>query len=160
MTQNIQRNFKYDAVMKKGRPVHRGDYFSLRHPAMMRGKRAKIFAPFAALKGFEEEVLSKDIVYENRRSLSPDEMLVLNDQLRTLHRLTQTRREAEKNRVLASVEYYVPCTDPHHEDCGIKGSYETVTDIVRSADPITQKVRIGDLSIAMNDIFRIRIHRD
>ena len=43
--------FKYETVMRSGKPVHKGDYFSVRHPEMDRGRRAKIFAPFAALRG-------------------------------------------------------------------------------------------------------------
>ena len=48
--------FDYSALLQKQRPTHRGDAFYVRHPPMPREKRAKIFAPFAALKGFEEAI--------------------------------------------------------------------------------------------------------
>lgn len=50
-------NFRYRDVFLKGRPRHdRYDPFRIRHPRMDRRKRAKIFAPFDALKGFSEAV--------------------------------------------------------------------------------------------------------
>ena len=40
-----------------GRPQRQKfDEFWCRHPPMDLGKRAKIFAPFAALKGFDKEI--------------------------------------------------------------------------------------------------------
>lgn len=57
----------YQKILYLSRPVSR------RHP-MAIGKRAKQFAPFAALKGFEEEIREKEIRYEEKRIL-PDEKL-------------------------------------------------------------------------------------
>lgn len=46
-------DFKYKEAFRAGRPEHtRTDRFRIRHPAMDCGKRAKIFAPFDALRGF------------------------------------------------------------------------------------------------------------
>ena len=47
---------KYDDIINLERPVHDGDAFEARHPKMTREARAKIFAPFAALKGYEEAI--------------------------------------------------------------------------------------------------------
>jgi len=44
----------YIILRKMHRPVHNGDDFSRLHPKMKRGNRAKIFAPFDALSGFDE----------------------------------------------------------------------------------------------------------
>ena len=45
-------DFKYAEVMRRGKPQHeRFDPFSIKHPKMDHGKRAKIFAPFDALRG-------------------------------------------------------------------------------------------------------------
>ena len=49
----------YGNIIFLDRPVHDGDLFSRRHPAMTRLNRAKIFAPFAALVGFDERVRRK-----------------------------------------------------------------------------------------------------
>lgn len=47
------QNFKYIEVIKAGKPTHQKyDSFYLKHPPMKLSKRAKIFSPFDALKGF------------------------------------------------------------------------------------------------------------
>ena len=47
---------EYKDIIDKERPKHDGDEFEARHPKMTRENRAKIFAPFAALKGYEEAI--------------------------------------------------------------------------------------------------------
>lgn len=55
-------DFPYREVLQKGKPRHdRLDPFRIRHPQMDPGRRAKIFAPFDALKGFS------DVIRETRR---------------------------------------------------------------------------------------------
>lgn len=50
-------SFRYMDVLEKGKPVHeKYDSFSIRHPAMELSRRAKIFSPFDALKGFGSEL--------------------------------------------------------------------------------------------------------
>ena len=51
--------FPYADIFQRGRPKHGTpgefstyDAFYIRHPPMKTSRRAKIFAPFAALKGF------------------------------------------------------------------------------------------------------------
>ncbi|MBO4863900.1 MAG: hypothetical protein J5517_06020 [Eubacterium sp.] len=64
---------EYKDIIDKERPRHDGDAFEARHPKMSREARAKIFAPFAALKGHEEAIentgrlhsLNSEIDYEN-----------------------------------------------------------------------------------------------
>ena len=46
--------------------------------------RAKIFAPFAALKGFEEWVKEKEIVFEERKLLTDDQIEQIDQRLRML----------------------------------------------------------------------------
>ncbi len=54
-------NFKYRSVYEKGKPAHgKNDDFYIKHPPMDRAKRAKIFSPFDALKGFGEAIASKE----------------------------------------------------------------------------------------------------
>ncbi len=60
-TMKMPVNFRYREVFLKGRPVHdRLDPFRIRHPRMERGRRAKIFAPFDALKGFSEAIAGQE----------------------------------------------------------------------------------------------------
>ncbi len=50
-------SFRYRATAKKGRPLHeKTDSFYAKHPPMELSRRAKIFSPFDALKGFSDEL--------------------------------------------------------------------------------------------------------
>ena len=57
----IPPDFRYREVLLKGRPRHAPtDSFSIRHPSMDPGRRARIFQPFDALKGFREAVSEEE----------------------------------------------------------------------------------------------------
>ena len=59
--------FKYRDVFLKGKPRHdRYDSFRIRHPEMPPGKRAKLFAPFDALRGFDFAILMKNEIYTDK----------------------------------------------------------------------------------------------
>lgn len=54
---DMPADFPYRDVLAKGRPRHdRLDSFRIRHPQMDPGRRAKLFAPFDALRGFSEAI--------------------------------------------------------------------------------------------------------
>ncbi len=155
----IPPDFKYKEVLKRGKPRHTGsDPFRIRHPNMEVGKRAKIFAPYDALKGFSSAVAAKNVLYENRRELNEQEQAELDCALRELRRLTANGRLARKNNVKITVNYYVPCTDANHEAYGIRGQYITLAGVCRNVDPdVTRTVLVGEKRIPIGDIYRIRL---
>ncbi|SOC08046.1 hypothetical protein [Pseudobutyrivibrio ruminis] len=56
---------RYKKVYERGKPKHSPfDDFSVKHPAMDLSRRAKIFSPFDALKGFNEEIASTELSFE------------------------------------------------------------------------------------------------
>lgn len=58
---HIPADFRYKHVLEKGKPEHeKTDPFRIRHPVMPVAKRAKIFAPFDALRGFNEAIKAKE----------------------------------------------------------------------------------------------------
>lgn len=59
--------FPYEDIIGLERPVHKGDEFSFRHPKMEIEDRAKIFAPFAALRGFESSIENEAGAFRARR---------------------------------------------------------------------------------------------
>ncbi|MBE5912361.1 hypothetical protein [Pseudobutyrivibrio sp.] len=60
---------RYRKVYEKGKPKHSPfDDFSIKHPAMDLSRRAKIFSPFDALKGFNEEIASTEQSFESNYS--------------------------------------------------------------------------------------------
>ena len=61
-------DFRYREVAIRGKPNHQeGDDFLRRHPRMMSAKRAKIFSPFDALKGFQEALEKEERRTEGNR---------------------------------------------------------------------------------------------
>ena len=140
-------DFKYKSVAERGKPGP-----SLKHPLMDTGHRAKIFAPFAALRGFDQAILSKDVQYEERRFLCDEDRNELNRRLNILHEMTFNSRTARENRPVATVTYFVICADRNSEAYGTLGSYSSVTDIVWSVDPVRKSLRIGKSDIRFQDI--------
>ena len=133
---------RYGNIIFLDRPVHDGDLFSRRHPAMTRLNRAKIFAPFAALVGFDERVRRKEITYVSRVELDADEEWELNRRLRILHEHTANSRLARANGIYVRVEYYAVCTDPENDAYMERGQYLTVTGRVVKADPHKQELTL------------------
>ncbi len=62
--------FEYADIINRVRPVHRTDRFSYKYPRMSNEKRAKIFAPFAALSGYDDALSEKEIIYDIKRVLT------------------------------------------------------------------------------------------
>ena len=124
-------DFPYRTIFLKGRPQHeKYDDFWLRHPPMNPGRRAKIFAPFDALAGFDDAVASKEVLYEPKRHLSESEKERLDKRLRLLAALTRNGKEARQNRPAAEVTYFVPCSDKNSFAYGLEGTYNTVAGFV------------------------------
>lgn len=156
--------FRYADVYMQGRPRHGSagriqtyDAFYKKHPPMDRTRRAKIFAPFDALRGFQDAIASKRVLYEPRRDLTEGEKEDLDRRLETLYRLTANGRLARENRVTVTVTRFVPCGDPEHEAFGKQGKYEPVTGIVRKVDPARRVIILFDSgAIPVEDVVEIR----
>lgn len=156
-TITIPPDFKYLDVLLKGMPTHdRFDPFVLRHPRMSTGKRAKIFAPFAALKDFDKEIASKEELYTAKTELSAEDTQELSRRLEILHNLTWNSRMARENRVTVSVTFFVPCLDTHNEAYGVLGQYKTVTGVCRYVDAdVGQNLRVDNTLIAFENILTL-----
>ena len=59
-----EKNFEYQDILNYGYPLTSHD--NIRFPRMSIADRAKIFAPFSALKGYEDEIEKKDEIFRNR----------------------------------------------------------------------------------------------
>lgn len=152
------QDFKYIEVIKAGKPTHQKyDSFYLKHPPMQLSKRAKIFSPFDALKGFNDAIQSKEVLYVPKKELNEEEIRELNIQLNTLHHLTANNRLARENNIHAEVTYFVPCTDIESENYLIKGRYVTVSGIMKRGDPIIDKtIMIDDTNVSIDEISHIK----
>lgn len=150
-------HFRYKDVLARGKPTHKkSDTFSIKHPSMDLEKRAKIFSPFDALKGFNESIASKDILYEDRRVLSDEDIRHLNHAIGILYNLTKTRQLAMENHVAVSVTYFAPCKDSDNEAFMVRGRYQTLSGILQKVDPFHAKnIIIDDIEVRLSDILSI-----
>ena len=101
----MPENFRYKEAFLKGPPQHEPyDDFRIKHPPMPLSKRAKIFSPFAALRGFDREIVAKQVEYEEKHILSEGEIEELNRRLSILRNLTwNSRLVREKCDMTASI---------------------------------------------------------
>ena len=137
----------YGDIMGLGRPVHDGDLFSRTHPKMARGNRAKLFASFAALSGFEACVRARELPFEPKRILSAWEKRRLDQVLRALYGRKGSAAEAV-------------CFEICEDGCGAPrgyGLYRRLRGTVQRVDPVARTLRIDDAVIAFDDIYRLRL---
>ena len=128
-------NSRYLHAFEAGRPVHQEyDRFWLKHPFMDVSRRAKIFSPFDALKGFDEAVASKRVLYEDQKEQSEEDANEISRRLEILHNLTWNSRMARANRPMVTVTWYIPCRDRNSFAYGTKGQYQTLTGICRKVE--------------------------
>ena len=68
---------------------------------------------------------------------------------------------AKANQIVATVKYYVPCTDEHSFSCGIRGQYMTETGIVWTVDmEASQTITVNHKSIAFDDILSVKVDNE
>ena len=154
---NMPDDFLYRDVASKGKPQHeKYDSFYAKHPFMDMSNRAKIFAPFDALKGFSEAIADKDEMYEPKIILSEEVRKKIGYKLSILQHLTQSSRAANQPRVVVSVTYFVPCVDKNSESYGYRGKYMTVKGICSSIDNIlAMQIIVDNKVIDFDDILGI-----
>ena len=150
-------DFPYKKIMQMGRPKHDTySEFGIRHPSMPCSRRAKIFAPFDALKWFNERIAAKEVLYGQKRRLSESEKEELDRKLAMLYKLTFNKRAAKKNQPLVSVTFYSPCDDEENDAYGSEGIYRVITGVVTRVDPVIDKtVTINGQVLAVEDLVAI-----
>ena len=148
----IPLEFRYSETLRFGRPNHKKfDEFYRKHPFMSVSKRAKIFAPFSALKGFDEAISDKEIPYHPKVLL---EEAAQNELAAILSELNS--RTAKANSIDVTVTYFVPCADIYHEAYGYYGQYVTVKGIfVKIDDVISKTITVGNYVIPFDDVLYI-----
>lgn len=154
---NVPLNFPYLDVFNQGKPQHNSyDEFHIRHPQMDLGRRAKIFSPFDALKGFDEAISAKEELYEPRRELDELQRYELDRRIWILRSLIPNGKAARENHIEAAVTYFVPCEDIDNEAYVNLGKYETLTGTVTKVDPELNKcLYIDHTPIRLRDIIAI-----
>ena len=141
----------YTDIMTRQRPAHQLDPFSFRHPAMPRAARAKIFAPFAALRGFEESVEEKNVVRIPRRILSEEEQEALGRRLQALFVQYRSRRARREAPVTVTVRFFRPDGAPPEGEppCG---RYRTLTGPLLRFDPEGRCLSVDGVRVPLEAI--------
>ena len=119
---------KYADILHLSRPEP-----SIRHPRMSVSNRAKIFSPFAALRGYEEEI-AEDKWLQTRvtkKLLSEEEAAELSDCL----------LQVKKDMVI-SIRYFKE--DTEHPAIPPRGTYETMSGKVEMVDGVFRQITISD----------------
>lgn len=118
----------YTELVYMPRPVSRRGKMDVGH-------RAKQFAPFSALRGFEETIRKKEILYEPRKELSEEKKIELDNKLRVLSK----GMKIQVDYFLESSEF--PGMGKH---CSVEG-------IIELFEPCMY-LRIGDTEILVSEI--------
>ncbi len=149
--------FRYRKVFARGKPVHAGtDPFRRRHPGMDLGRRAKIFNPFDALRGFDEAVSAKREFYEDRRELNEEDRAELDRRTQILVQLAGSSRRAREHEIRIRVTYFALCRDPQSTAFEKQGQYRTAAGICRGVDPyVRRSLRVDGQDILFENIYHI-----
>ncbi len=136
MSLNISN--RYDDIINLPRPESK-------HPHMSNADRAKIFSPFAALKGHTETIRKKEILRVNKIDLSVEAAAALNEKLTLL----------EKGQMVTITYFF---SDPGPDGTGgtAEGIYITLSGIIKHLDSISRILEIDDHKINFDDIADIR----
>ncbi len=144
--------FRYADILLCQRPQHKNDRFSYRHPPMPREKRAKIFAPFAALSGYGESIAESRKVFVPRRELCEDEQAELNEKLTALHERCQNSRMIRENTPRVRVEYFVPLRKKESGAEAETGQYRVLTGTICVFDPYKKTMKVDNTVVRFADI--------
>ena len=136
MSLNISN--RYDDIINLPRPESK-------HPHMSNADRAKIFSPFAALKGHTETIRQKEILRINKIDLSAEAAAALNEKLTLL----------EKGQMVTITYFF---SDPGPDGTGgtAEGIYIPLSGIIKHLDSISRILEIDDHKINFDDIADIR----
>ena len=116
-----------------------------KHPRMTLQNRAKIFSPFAALRGYDEQLADEKQRTERvtKRSLTEEEMSDLSDKL----------MQVTKG-MTVTVRYFVE--DTAHPEVPAVGNYVTLTGKVDAIDPVFRTLQIAKAVVPFEDLVEIR----
>ncbi len=132
---------KYKEIINLSRPEDPAIF--RKHPRMPVSERAKIFSPFAALRGYDEhlEEEKERINQQKRADVSEDESARLSEQLAQLAK-----------GMTVSVEYFHPdYPNAAHGVC------KKIQGTVSAIDSAAHTLRIEEVSISFEDLVKIEL---
>ena len=133
---------KYGDIIEMERPQTEESLH--KHPRMTLQNRAKIFSPFAALRGYDEQLAAEKQRTERvtKRILTEEEMSALSD------RLMQVTKG-----MTITVRYFKE--DTAHPEIPAVGNYITLTGKADRIDPVFRTLQVGDTVVPFEDLVEI-----
>lgn len=133
---------KYADILHMERP--QSEESLRKHPHMTLQNRAKIFSPFAALRGYDEQLAEEKQRTERvtKRILTEEEMSDLSDKL-----MQMTKG------ITITVCYFVE--DTAHPETPAVGNYVTLTGQVENIDPVFRTLQIAKTVVPFEDLVQV-----
>ncbi|WP_456078981.1 hypothetical protein [Mogibacterium sp.] len=144
--------FEYADIINRVRPIHKADRFSYKYPRMSNEKRAKIFAPFAALSGYDDALAEKEVIYDIKRVLTDDEYFDLDCKIATIYEKCSNSILARENGVEVRILYFEQLADDE-----LHGRYLEVIGLVTKVRPDKGTITILDKEISLRSIYKLEI---
>ena len=136
---------RYDDILTARRPL------STHHAAMPRPERAKQFMPYAALKGYDEELDEKEALYAPYLQPSEEQLAQLDAQI---FRLQALLARGERPRV--KLEYFVPI--PYQPDGNARlGRYRACLGRAEKLCLTERALRVDGQTFCLDDVTRLDI---
>ncbi len=135
---------KYDDILHTEYPWISSDI--IKHPRMRVEDRAKIFVPFAALKGYEEAIAAKQRIVVPRKDLSEEAKEYLDSQLGGIELLLTKGLHP-----IITVVYFQKDKDSSE----VGGEYIQFTGMVAKFDRTSRILQIVDKRLRLDDIYGI-----
>lgn len=144
--------FEYADIINRVRPIHRADKFSYKHPRMSSERRAKIFAPFAALSGYDDALADKEGIYDIKRALTDDECFDLDCKIAAIYEKCSNSILARENGVEVRILYFEPFDEEK-----LRGRYKELSGLVTKVRPDKEIIMVLDREISLRSIYRLDI---
>lgn len=138
---------KYDDMINMSRPVSN-------RPHMPVADRAKIFQPFAALRGYEELIKERQKLTVERRILTEQRREELDVLLGEL-----ARELADGNKPEVAVKHFMKDEKVSEESGICLGKYVETIGMVGKIDSLEELLWIGRQGISIQDIWDIKVER-
>ena len=135
----------YEDIINQDRPKSK-------RPPMDRAARAKIFMPFAALKGYEDALEEKQKCRVEKIELSEESKEELNRKIRELLLML-----GNGERPTVEITQFIPDKKASHEEKKALGQYVNKRGVLRKIDVFSGVIRLEEEEVALGDILKIEI---
>lgn len=137
---------KYDDIINIAYPLESSD--KIKHPCMKTEDRAKIFVPFAALKGYDEAIAAREKIVVPRIDLSEEAKEYLDLQINKIEQLLLTGQHP-----IITVVFFQN-SKASGDDCG---EYIKFTGMAVKIDRTARILQIIEKRLHFEDIYKIEI---